>query len=117
PPPPRSSLVFSSSAHHSAPPATSTLSLHDALPISDQPVSQGPPSFGSAVSVFRSPEPSFLHHRWLRMIRCRRLLRSAGKDHVFGDRKSTRLNSSHVKISYAVFCLKRKRKEKRLGAG
>src|SRR5690606_15532255 len=26
------------------------------------------------------------------------------------DRKSTRLNSSHVKISYAVFCLKRKRK-------
>src|SRR5436309_10754173 len=27
-----------------------------------------------------------------------------------GDRKSTRLNSSHVKISYAVFCLKKKRK-------
>src|SRR5690606_39650658 len=26
------------------------------------------------------------------------------------DRKSTRLNSSHVKISYAVFCLKKKRK-------
>src|SRR5690606_40711593 len=25
-----------------------------------------------------------------------------------GDRKSTRLNSSHVKISYAVFCLKKK---------
>src|SRR5690606_40425967 len=31
---------------------------------------------------------------------------------LFGlqDRKSTRLNSSHVKISYAVFCLKKKRK-------
>src|SRR5690606_39864583 len=28
---------------------------------------------------------------------------------VSGDRKSTRLNSSHVKISYAVFCLKKKR--------
>src|SRR5690606_4318330 len=28
---------------------------------------------------------------------------------VFGDRKSTRLNSSHVKISYAVFCLKKKK--------
>src|SRR5690606_39688827 len=28
------------------------------------------------------------------------------------DRKSTRLNSSHVKISYAVFCLKKKRKKK-----
>src|SRR5207302_7056398 len=27
----------------------------------------------------------------------------------FVDRKSTRLNSSHVKISYAVFCLKKKR--------
>src|SRR5690606_31210185 len=30
-----------------------------------------------------------------------------------GDRKSTRLNSSHVKISYAVFCLKKKNKKKR----
>src|SRR6266511_5047984 len=28
-----------------------------------------------------------------------------------GDRKSTRLNSSHVKISYAVFCLKKKKKK------
>src|SRR5690606_40205637 len=28
----------------------------------------------------------------------------------FRDRKSTRLNSSHVKISYAVFCLKKKKK-------
>src|SRR3989442_11356764 len=28
----------------------------------------------------------------------------------FGDRKSTRLNSSHVRISYAVFCLKKKKK-------
>src|SRR5690606_39376382 len=31
-----------------------------------------------------------------------------GRGHVV-DRKSTRLNSSHVKISYAVFCLKKKR--------
>src|SRR3712207_7375900 len=28
----------------------------------------------------------------------------------FGDRKSTRLNSSHANISYAVFCLKKKKK-------
>src|SRR5690606_41180730 len=28
-----------------------------------------------------------------------------------GDRKSTRLNSSHVKISYAVFCLKKKKNQ------
>src|SRR5690349_23752009 len=31
------------------------------------------------------------------------------------DRKSTRLNSSHVEISYAVFCLKKKKKKKREG--
>src|SRR5690349_22161898 len=31
---------------------------------------------------------------------------------VAGDRKSTRLNSSHVEISYAVFCLKKKKKKK-----
>src|SRR5690606_41713234 len=31
------------------------------------------------------------------------------------DRKSTRLNSSHVKISYAVFCLKKKKTEKAQG--
>src|SRR5437660_8027774 len=30
------------------------------------------------------------------------------------DRKSTRLNSSHVAISYAVFCLKKKKKKKHL---
>src|SRR5688572_31419323 len=31
----------------------------------------------------------------------------------FGDRKSTRLNSSHSQISYAVFCLKKKKKKKK----
>src|SRR2546426_2271967 len=30
---------------------------------------------------------------------------------ILGDRKSTRLNSSHLVISYAVFCLKKKKKE------
>src|SRR5437899_9253984 len=32
---------------------------------------------------------------------------------VEGDRKSTRLNSSHLGISYAVFCLKKKKKKKK----
>src|SRR2546427_7346800 len=32
-----------------------------------------------------------------------------------GDRKSTRLNSSHSQISYAVFCLKKKKKNKKAG--
>src|SRR5688572_32282836 len=36
------------------------------------------------------------------------VLRAAGP----GDRKSTRLNSSHSQISYAVFCLKKKKKKK-----
>src|SRR5690349_23080422 len=36
-------------------------------------------------------------------------LAAAGR-HDRGDRKSTRLNSSHVEISYAVFCLKKKKK-------
>src|SRR5690554_3621273 len=31
---------------------------------------------------------------------------------VISDRKSTRLNSSHVRISYAVFCLKKKKKQR-----
>src|SRR5256885_4825687 len=35
-----------------------------------------------------------------------------GAQHANGDRKSTRLNSSHLVISYAVFCLKKKNKEK-----
>src|SRR2546430_13197987 len=35
----------------------------------------------------------------------------AGQRHVHLDRKSTRLNSSHSQISYAVFCLKKKKKQ------
>src|SRR3989337_2755445 len=35
----------------------------------------------------------------------------------YQDRKSTRLNSSHGSISYAVFCLKKKKKNKRTGLG
>src|SRR5436309_7931158 len=62
-----------------------TLSLHDALPIFTAP-GQGVAAVGrdghAAHSVLVSRE----------------------------DRKSTRLNSSHVKISYAVFCLKKKKK-------
>src|SRR2546426_9183871 len=35
------------------------------------------------------------------------------RDGAVGDRKSTRLNSSHLVISYAVFCLKKKKNKKR----
>src|SRR2546427_9049522 len=34
-------------------------------------------------------------------------------EQITGDRKSTRLNSSHSQISYAVFCLKKKKKKQR----
>src|SRR5699024_12224093 len=47
------------------------------------------------------PEPD---HRWGRTIP--RVRRGAGPTPC-SDRKSTRLNSSHVSISYAVFCLKK----------
>src|SRR5438067_11322345 len=45
-------------------------------------------------------------HRAALLLRGRRPARCAGE-----DRKSTRLNSSHVSISYAVFCLKKKNKK------
>src|SRR3712207_8945536 len=38
---------------------------------------------------------------------CERLRQAVDFDHWGSDRKSTRLNSSHANISYAVFCLKK----------
>src|SRR2546422_4032199 len=66
-----------------------TLSLHDALPISNATTSHhtvaGSNSIASSLWPLRMPSPSSR------------------------DRKSTRLNSSHGYISYAVFCLKKKK--------
>src|SRR5690606_40151078 len=52
----------------------------------------------------------------LEQLAAQRLQPAVGRGHAAGaafqatqDRKSTRLNSSHVKISYAVFCLKKKK--------
>src|SRR5690625_7322513 len=48
-------------------------------------------------------------------LNCANLPRELVESHLFGhrkDRKSTRLNSSHVASSYAVFCLKKKNKRK-----
>src|SRR5690625_7710963 len=50
------------------------------------------------VVLFRKPEQYGVHP----------LLFFKAMTHQFEDRKSTRLNSSHVAISYAVFCLKKK---------
>src|SRR5205807_6184722 len=49
------------------------------------------------------------HHRWRKFTAT---LLSILKRSV-SDRKSTRLNSSHLVISYAVFCLKKKKKKKK----
>src|SRR5690242_21107917 len=61
-----------------------TLSLHDALPILADP---------------------FVHVRPVNAARHPDIRNYSGE-----DRKSTRLNSSHMSISYAVFCLKKKKK-------
>src|SRR5690242_21783899 len=69
-----------------------TLSLHDALPI----------SYAAAPAVESPATPCA-------SVRERRPRRSGrAGDPRSRDRKSTRLNSSHMSISYAVFCLKKK---------
>src|SRR5690606_30330066 len=53
------------------------------------------------------------HATWEASVGLSRLPFGLAKPHgrLVRDRKSTRLNSSHVKISYAVFCLKKKKQE------
>src|SRR3712207_9354192 len=81
-----------------------TLSLHDALPI-----------LPGGRLVPRLPPRG--HGGWLQVVArdgARPLgqgaLRPARRRGASPDRKSTRLNSSHANISYAVFCLKKKKK-------
>src|SRR5689334_23918343 len=71
-----------------------TLSLHDALPISARQARHLPP-----------PERRSQPHRPLRLQAAAQEAPGRGP----ADRKSTRLNSSHSSISYAVFCLKKKK--------
>src|SRR3712207_7885159 len=74
-----------------------TLSLHDALPILGGPTAPeepGPHPGGRVLLVQHRPGHPQAHDRLARRDQVR-------------DRKSTRLNSSHANISYAVFCLKK----------
>src|SRR5438309_8023875 len=81
-------LIFTFFFNDTATTEIYTLSLHDALPIFDHVK---------------------LHHLVIVVRRCRfKPGLIAGGTIV--DRKSTRLNSSHSSISYAVFCLKKKKK-------
>src|SRR5690606_40547894 len=94
-----------------------TLSLHDALPIFHAGGVEHAGGvlghLGGRVGAGRDrglADPAVVeadHPEASRQTRDERLPAPAG---VPEDRKSTRLNSSHVKISYAVFCLKKKTK-------
>src|SRR5207248_9323480 len=88
--------------HDPPPTAIYTLSLHDALPISIT-ISRPAQTAGELVSAaankreFQGQEHGIPVYWPLRSL--------------IRDRKSTRLNSSHRTISYAVFCLKKKKKK------
>src|SRR5438270_5362321 len=91
-----------------------TLSLHDALPIyflrmlKDEGLGSLP---GTAAEILHDDvrreicPDKLATAEWLAVIRGRELVGTNL------DRKSTRLNSSHSQISYAVFCLKKKKKK------
>src|SRR5207249_11797980 len=85
-----------------------TLSLHDALPISFGNMFVAGQT-GSTDFPTSHPLQSTLNGRSDAFITA---LNAQGNTFLFSDRKSTRLNSSHVSISYAVFCLKKKKKIK-----
>src|SRR5207253_9134312 len=95
-------------------PPLSTLSLHDALPISHTFTSADIclvcPSTLLLAQARRRPTglKATLKSMAVSALRVRSSLPLAVSQSL--DRKSTRLNSSHVAISYAVFCLKKKRK-------
>src|SRR5438874_9677964 len=72
-----------------------TLSLHDALPISVDPIEK------ELLVLDLSVDGEAFGGGGVQSVDGARRL----------DRKSTRLNSSHVEISYAVFCLKKKKKK------
>src|SRR2546426_7613045 len=80
-----------------------TLSLHDALPILNDPRGEAHGKIEPARTV---PQIGFGR----RYARCAAGVGAAdGSSAASVDRKSTRLNSSHLVISYAVFCLKKKK--------
>src|SRR5690606_41371862 len=99
------------------PSVSSALSLHDALPIFQ--------AFDKASNILNNPHDRLGGKRPVEFLQSARPvvvldepqnLESEGAraaiaslDPLCTDRKSTRLNSSHVKISYAVFCLKKKK--------
>src|SRR5699024_12147771 len=97
-----------------APSLCAALSLHDALPISGHPPDLVQAEYQALTTLAArdtvadlsayttEAEEAFHQSEWSQV--------TMGTDSVYAipqDRKSTRLNSSHVSISYAVFCLKK----------
>src|SRR5688572_31199493 len=93
--------------HHPPPTPIHTLSLHDALPISAADCEM--PSVRASP---KADEPYTMPKLTAFMLaRCSAVTASGAIEktcEAVSDRKSTRLNSSHSQISYAVFCLKKK---------
>src|SRR5207302_9926479 len=111
---PLSSPLFFS--NHLPTPQRSTLSLHDALPIYS--FTAGFPkteTYGLALQMRRAAVsvPANIAEGFRRRGKADKA-RYMNMAETETDRKSTRLNSSHVKISYAVFCLKKKKKKKKI---
>src|SRR5207249_11139494 len=105
-------LLYTCFFHHTAPTQIYTPSLHDALPISHQRLAaDGVPRHLDAGDVDvggAEHGPHLADHPG--PVRIPQEAQVPARGDRQGDRKSTRLNSSHVSISYAVFCLKKKTK-------
>src|SRR5690606_42010596 len=89
-------FAFSSTASRTS--GSCSLSLHDALPILVSGILEDE-GFGTRTAADSDSALAALSERRPSLV----IL------DIWLDRKSTRLNSSHVKISYAVFCLKKKK--------
>src|SRR5690606_39614623 len=99
---------------HAASTEIHPLSLHDALPISGKVrhlglSEAGPATLRRAHAVHPITALQTEYSLWSREPETELLSTVRELGIGFVDRKSTRLNSSHVKISYAVFCLKKKK--------
>src|SRR4051812_49810469 len=91
--------------NHSAPTEIYTLSLHDALPI-------WPGRRRERLPVDGRHRVDLAQRRGQERLAELRQVSEAFLAST--DRKSTRLNSSHMSISYAVFCLKKKKHRKKI---
>src|SRR5205814_10205668 len=92
-----------------------TLSLHDALPICSLPIGlqwskDGAPLAGENTDTLTLPSITPANNGTYQ-VTATNLAGTTLSSPATLDRKSTRLNSSHLGISYAVFCLKKKNKK------